>query len=70
MSYFDLVGEDCLEKIVDTSADQLEYSINDAVEKLRKYAETRYEKESKINENTFSMNRLKLAVACRNLKSV
>ena len=70
MSYFDLVGDDCMKKIMDTSADQLEKSIDDAVDKLRKYAETRYEEESKINVDTFSMNRLKLAVACKNLKKV
>jgi hypothetical protein len=64
MSYFDLVGDDCMERIMDTSADQLEESINIAVKKLKKYANVRYKEENKINKNTFNMSRFKLAIAC------
>lgn len=69
MSYFDLVGDDCMERIMETSADQLEESIDSAVKKLRHYAKTRYKEESKVSKDTFSMNRLKLAVACQALKT-
>jgi hypothetical protein len=69
MSYFDLVGDDCMERIMDTSADQLEESIDIAVKKLIKYANMRYEEENKINKNTFSMSLLKLAIASKVLKS-
>ena len=69
MSNFDLVVDDCMEKIMETSADQLESSINDAVEMLRKYAEVRYQEESEVNKDTFCMNRFKLAIACTILKS-
>jgi len=69
MSYFDLVGDDCMERIMDTSADQLEESIDSAVKKLREYAKMRYEEENEINRNTFSMSRLKLAIASKLLKS-
>lgn len=69
MSYFDLVGDDCMEQIMETSADQLEESIDSAVKKLRDYAKARYKEESKVNKDTFSMNRFKLAVACTVLKT-
>ena len=69
MSYFDLVGDDCMEKIMETSVDQLEDSINIAVDKLRKYADTRYKEETKVKKDTFSMCRLKLAVACLMLET-
>lgn len=69
MSYFDLVGDDCIERIMDTSTDQLEDSIDSAVKKLREYAKMRYEEENEINKNTFSMSRLKLAIASKLLKS-
>jgi hypothetical protein len=69
MSYFDLVGDDCMEGIMETSADQLEDSIDNAVKKLREYAKARYEEESKANNGAFSMNRLKLAVARQVLKT-
>ena len=69
MSYFDLVGDDCMERIMETSADQLEESIDSAVKKLRHYARVRYEEESKVNNGAFSMNRLKLAVARQVLKT-
>jgi len=55
---------------METLADQLEDSINIAVDKLMKYAKARYEEETKINKNKFSRCRLKLAVACTVLKSV
>ena len=54
---------------METLADQLEDSINIAVDKLMKYAETRYE-ESKINLDKFNMNRFSLAISCKVLKSV
>ena len=69
MSYFDLVGDDCMEKIMETSADQLECSIDDAVKKLRKYAKKRYKEKTKVHKDTFSMSRLKLAIACQVLKT-
>ena len=69
MSYFDLVGDDCMERIMETSADQLEESIDSVVKKLRHYARVRYKEESKVNKDTFSMNRFKLAVACQVLKT-
>jgi hypothetical protein len=70
MSYFDLVGDDCMERIMDTSADQLEDSINIVVDKLMKYVETRYEEEFKINTNKFNMNWFLLTISCKVLKSV
>ena len=69
MSYFDLIGEDCMERIMDTSADQLEESIDIAVKKLIKYANMRYEEEKKVSKNTFSMCRLKLVIVSKVLKS-
>jgi hypothetical protein len=54
---------------METSADQLEDSINIAVDKLMKYAKTRYE-ESKTNTDKFNMTRLSLAISCKVLKSV
>ena len=69
MSYFDLVGDDCMERIMETSADQLEDSIDSAVKKLRHYARARYKEESKVSKGAFSMNRLKLAVARQVLKT-
>lgn len=70
MSYFDFVGEDCMERIMETSADQLEDSINVAVDKLIKYVETRYDEEFKINTNKFNMNWFLLTISCKVLKSV
>jgi len=70
MSYFDFVGEDCMERIMETSADQLEDSINVAVDKLMKYVETRYDEEFKINTNKFNMNWFLLTISCKVLKSV
>jgi hypothetical protein len=55
---------------METLADQLEDSINIAVDKLMKYAETRYEEESKTNTDKFNMTRLSLAISCKVLKSV
>ncbi len=69
MSYFDLVGDDCMERIMETSADQLEESIDSAVKKLRKYAKARYKEKTKVKKDTFSMSRFKLAIACQVLKS-
>jgi hypothetical protein len=69
MSYFDLIGDDCMEGIMETSADQLEESIDSAVKKLGHYARVRYKEETKVNKGAFSMNRLKLAVARQVLKS-
>ena len=69
MSYFDLVGDDCMERIMEASADQLEESIDSAVKKLRHYARVRYKEESKVSKGAFSMNRLKLAVARQVLKT-
>lgn len=69
MSYFDLVGDDCMERIMEASTDQLEESIDSAVKKLRQYAKARYKEENKVSKDTFSMNRLKLAVACQALKT-
>ena len=70
MSYFDFVGEDCMERIMETSADQLEDSINVAVDKLIKYVETRYDEEFMINTNKFNMNWFLLTISCKVLKSV
>jgi hypothetical protein len=70
MSYFDFVGEDCMERIMETSADQLEDSINIVVYKLMKYVETRYDEEFKINTNKFNMNWFLLTISCKVLKSV
>ena len=64
-----LVGLLCDGWIMETSADQLEDSINIAVDKLMKYAKTRYE-ESKTNTDKFNMTRLSLAISCKVLKSV
>ena len=69
MSYFDLVGDDCMERIMETSADQLKESIDRAVKKLRHYARVRYKEESEVSKGAFSMNRLKLAVARQVLKT-
>lgn len=69
MSYFDLVGDDCMERIMEASADQLEESIDSAVKKLRKYAEARYKEETKVNKGVFSMNRFSLAISCKVLKT-
>tara|TARA_B110000259_G_C13993719_1_gene393587 strand:+ start:624 stop:848 length:225 start_codon:yes stop_codon:yes gene_type:complete len=68
MSYFDLVGDDCMERIMEASADQLDKRIDAVIEKLMKYTETRYEEESMINTKKFSMCRFKLAIACTVLK--
>ena len=65
MNYLDLVGDDCMEKIMEAAADQQEKSIDSVVKKLRKYANMRYKEETKVNTNTFSMNRLSLAIACQ-----
>jgi len=70
MSYFDFVGEDCMERIMETSADQLEDSINVAVDKLRRYAKARYKEETKVNKDTFSMNLLTLAISCKVIKTL
>ena len=70
MSYFDLVGDDCMEKIMETSADQLEESIDGAIEKLIEYVKVRYEKETEVNKGAFSMKRLTLAISKRVLKSI
>jgi len=70
MSYFDFVGEDCMERIMETSADQLEDSINVAVDKLRRYAQARYKEETKVNKDTFSMNLLTLAISCKVIKTL
>jgi len=59
-----------MERIMDTSADQLEDSINIVVDKLMKYVETRYEEEFKINTNKFNMNWFLLTISCKVLKSV
>ena len=64
------VGLLCDGWIMETSADQLDDSINIAVDKLMKYAETRYEEESKTNTDKFNMTRLSLAILCVMLKSV
>ena len=69
MSYFDLVGDDCMERIMEASADQLDKRIDVAVDKLRKYAKARYKEETKVNKDTFSMNRFSLAIACKVLKT-
>lgn len=69
MSYFDLVGDDCMERIMETSADQLEESINSAVKKLRQYAKARYKEESKVKKDRFIMSRFKLAIACQVLET-
>jgi hypothetical protein len=68
MNYLDLVGDDCMEKIMETTTDQLEESIDNVVKKLIKYAETRHEEENKVKD-TFSMNRFSLAIACIMLKT-
>ena len=65
-----LAGLLCDGWIMETLADQLEDSINIAVDKLMKYAETRYEEESKTNTDKFNMTRLSLAISCKVLKSV
>jgi len=70
MSYFDFVGEDCMERIMETSADQLEDSINVAVDKLRRYAKARYKEETKVNKDKFSMNLLTLAISCKVIKTL
>ena len=70
MSYFDLVGEDCMERIMGASADQLDKRIDDAVDKLRKYAKARYKEETKVNKDTFSMNLLTLAISCKVIKTL
>ena len=64
MSYFDLVGDDCMEIIMEASTDLLDKRIDVVVDKLRKYTKARYKEETKINKNTFSMSRFKLAIAC------
>ena len=69
MNYLDIIGDDCMERIMETSADQLEESIGSAVKKLKEYAKARYKEENKVNKDTFSMNRFKLAVACQVLKT-
>lgn len=69
MNYLDLVGDDCMEKIMETSANQLEESIDSVVKKLRKYATVRYKEEDEVSKDKFSMNCLILAVASRVLKT-
>jgi hypothetical protein len=69
MSYFDLVGDDCMEMIMEASADQLDKRIDVAVDKLRRYAKARYKEETKVNKDTFCMNRFSLAIACKVLKT-
>jgi len=69
MSYFDLVGDDCMEMIMETSVDQLEERIDSAVKKLRKYAKEQYKEKTKVKKNKFSMSRFKLAIACQVLKT-
>ena len=70
MSYFDLVGDDCMERIMETSADQLDKRIDVAIDKLRKYTETRYREDSLYQDDgKFSMSRFKLAIARKVLKT-
>ena len=69
MSYFDLVGDDCMERIMEASADQMDKRIDVAVDKLRKYAKARYKEETKVKNDTFSMKRFSLAIACKVLKT-
>ena len=69
MNYLDLVGDDCMEKIMETTTDQLEESIDSVVKKLRKYAKARYKEETKVKKDTFSMKRFSLAVSCQVLKT-
>ena len=70
MNYLDLIGEDCMEIVINSMFYQMEHDIDNVVANLIKFAEMKYDKETKVNNNKFNMVRFKLAIANKLLKSV